>query len=328
MNGIDARRQGGKRAEHQAGHDGDEKGEAKDAGVDVDLMRARGEPADKRRQHVDCRPGEREAEDPAGDRQHRAFGQQLTDQTPASGTERGAHRQLAIAPQHARERQVGDIRARDQQNQTRRAEQDQQQLARTDGELFEQVGRFRLKAGVGAVDVGVVLLEPLTDRGHLGRRSCRRHAFLEQTKHLHVEGTATGRDPCFRIRAERAGRRRHVHVDFVRIVRHRGQDTDDGVRPVVHLENLTDNRRVSAELALPIGVAEHQHRIRTFVIIRVDKGAAHDRLDAERIEEVRRDDAGGDAIGFAATQQIEVHLMELDDAGKARELLSDSRTAR
>jgi hypothetical protein len=70
-------------------------------------------------------------------------------------------------------------------------------------------------------------------------------------------------------------------------VRHRWQDAHDGVRPVVHFEHLTNDRGVSAELALPIGVAEHQHCVGALVIVGLDEGAAHDRLDAERIEEVR-----------------------------------------
>ena len=87
-----------------------------------------------------------EADDAAGDRQQRALGQQLPHQPPASRAERGAHRQLAIAPQHARERQVGDVRARDQQHEPGRAEQDQQHLARADGQLLEHVGGLRLEA--------------------------------------------------------------------------------------------------------------------------------------------------------------------------------------
>ena len=80
-------------------------------------------------------------------------------------------------------------------------------------------------------------------------------------------------------------------------------------------------------LRLPVGVAEHQHRLRALVIVGVDERAAEHRLDAEHVEEVRRDDAGGDAIGLAAAQQVEAHLMELDEAVEARELLRGSRRA-
>ena len=45
---------------------------------------------------------------------------QLTDQPPPAGAERGPHADFALARAGAREQQVGDVRARDQQHDRRR----------------------------------------------------------------------------------------------------------------------------------------------------------------------------------------------------------------
>ncbi len=89
-----------------------------------------------------------------------------------------AHGQLAIAAQHARQREVGDVRAREQQHQAGRAEQDQQHLARARRQLLEHVRGPRLEAECRAIDLRKVLRPALRDRGDLGRRrlAARRRA--------------------------------------------------------------------------------------------------------------------------------------------------------
>ena len=48
---------------------------------------------------------------------------------------------------------------------------------------------------------------------------------------------------------------------------------------------------------------------------------AENRLDAEHVEKVRRHDTGVDAIGLAALQEIEIHLMEFHQAVEVRRLI-------
>ena len=84
--------------------------------------------------------------------------------------------------------------------------------------------------------------------------------------------------------------------------------------PVVHLEHLADDPGVAAELGAPVGVAEHQHRLGALQVVRRDKGAANQRLDAEQVEKVGRDDPGIHPVGLTAVDQIEVHLVVLDQA--------------
>ncbi len=59
----------------------------------------------------------------ADQREHDAFGQQLPDDAPAAGAERGPHRQLARAHGRAREQQVGDVGAADEEHESDDAEE-------------------------------------------------------------------------------------------------------------------------------------------------------------------------------------------------------------
>ena len=100
----------------------------------------------------------------AGEREQRALGEQLAHQPAASGAERRADRQLAIAPQQARERQVRDVGARDQQHQAGRPEQDQQHRPRVARHLLAHAGGRRGEAGAGPVGGLVVRREAPADR--------------------------------------------------------------------------------------------------------------------------------------------------------------------
>ena len=60
--------------------------------------------------------GESKAERAARPAQHHALGQQLSNQPAAPGAERGAHSHFARAIHRAREHQIRDVRARDQQH--------------------------------------------------------------------------------------------------------------------------------------------------------------------------------------------------------------------
>jgi hypothetical protein len=86
------------------------------------------------------------------------------------------------------------------------------------------------------------------------------------------------------------------------------------VRPVVHLEHLADDLRIPAMPALPVVVAQHQHRVGPGQVVFGAEVAAEQRSHPEEVEEVGRDDAGLDALRFGAAQQRERHRVVLDEA--------------
>ena len=71
---------------------------------------------------------EREPDEPAAHREAQAFGQQLPDQAAAARAERQAHRHLAVPRRGARQQQVAEIRARDEQHEPCGAEQHEERL--------------------------------------------------------------------------------------------------------------------------------------------------------------------------------------------------------
>ena len=231
----------------------------------------------------------------------------------ASRAERRADGELAVPPQQARERQVRHVGARDQQHQAGRPEQDQQHRPGIPRHLFAHAGGRRREAGAGPIGGLVVRGEAPADDVDVGRRPLAGDARLQPAEDVQDrEHARVLIDPALGRGAKRARRRRHVDVVLLRVVRHVRQHADDGVRPVVHLEHLPDDVPVAAELALPVRVADDQHRRRARLVVVGHERAAEDRLDAEDAEEVRRDHAGVDAIGLAALQQVEIHLVEFD----------------
>ena len=65
----------------------------------------------------------------AGEAQEHALGQELADEPPAAGPQRGADRDLARARRGAGEQQVGDVGAGDEQHEADRAQQEEESRA-------------------------------------------------------------------------------------------------------------------------------------------------------------------------------------------------------
>ena len=182
---IDAAAERRQRAEQHAGQDRHAKREDQHHRIEPDFAGARREPANERRQHADGDPGEANADRSADGRQQRALGEQLPHQPAASRAERGAHRQLAIAAKHPRQREVGDVRARNQQHQSGDAEQDQQQLARAARQRFTHRNGGGAEARrFGSIHLLVVFSEGVANRADRAGGLFRAGAFLEAAKHI------------------------------------------------------------------------------------------------------------------------------------------------
>ena len=161
--------------------------------------------------------------DGAADRgEQHALGQHLADQPRRAGAERRADRQLACADRPAREHQVGDVRARHQQDerdggeeqlQRRARRSDNPLLQRTDADTHVRIG------------VRIPLLEILRDAMHLVLRLRQRHARLQPRDDTQIVRPPRARDALRRPS--------HRHPDVQRRVVEaevRRQDADDGAR--------------------------------------------------------------------------------------------------
>jgi hypothetical protein len=311
--GLQCRQQ----AEHDAGEHGERDGEGEDAevrgGGDEQRCSLVGHQCQQRsRQHR----RQAEAGDPSDQREDQAFDQELPYQLAARGAERQAHGDLLLPHEAARDQQVGDVGAGDQQDQTHHRHQDDQrrrEIVAEPGEskrrgFDDQVSGHEPFAGVWRP-----LFRPrqrhlvLTDLQEqpLQRRLRRgdRVSGLEPGEHLHPSRAAV-----VHVHPIPLGRHHRFHLDrhadLRRLRRIEAGESprrhaDDRHRVVVHQDLLTDDGAVAAEAVDPVVVAEHDDRMPAIHLI-VFLGVEHPpegRSDAEHREVVARDELGLDALG-------------------------------
>ena len=311
---VGARRQRRHDAERQPGGDRHPERESEHPAVECDLARPGCQQTGERHQQVKTRPGEHQTQRAPDEAEQHGFGEQLREYPPATGAERGPERQLALSPHHPGQREIGDVGAGDQQHQPGGAQQDQQHRTGVAGQLLTQRCGEGGVAGVGLIDVGEVLLKPAGHRRQIGAELLDGDPVPQPTEGGHAaKGGAVLVHPRFAASPNRTGRCRHVDIVVTRVLRNRGQYTDHGVRPVVHLEHRTHDVRVATESLLPVRIAQHQHRLGAQVVVGVDERAADQRLHAEHVKEVRRHHAGQHLVRLAAVEQRERHAVILDE---------------
>ena len=162
----------------------------------------------------------------AGDRcEEHALDEQLTDNPAASGAERGANRHLAATGNAAGQQQIGNVRARDQQDAGNRREQDGQRGAMLADDSLLQRRDANQSRGVA---LRVVAREPFADRAELGRRLLERRIRLKPRDRVHQVGAANGGE----LRADLRRRNRQPRLDAfgldweVEAVRRHADDRD------------------------------------------------------------------------------------------------------
>ena len=104
--------------EHDRRHQRQADADPEQRAVDAEIERANGEARRIPRDHRQHRPRDQHAERGAGAAQQHAFGEQGAPQRSGARAEGGANRQLAFAAHRAREDQVRDVRARDDEDQS------------------------------------------------------------------------------------------------------------------------------------------------------------------------------------------------------------------
>ena len=228
----------------------DERGEREQqhAPVEGDGVEPRQFRRAEREQRADADEGEQQAEHRAGRRQQRRFGQQLPDDAAARRAEGDAHRHLARPRGAAREQQVGDVDAAEQEQQPRRRHHDDQDRP----EVADDRGDERL-GDVDAIQVGrrEVARESVHDRRHLRVGALQRHAGLQP--HEAVEEVIDV--VLVELLAE-------PEVAAVRRVEVARRDAGDRRRDFREPDRLADDRRIAAVEVLPDAIRDHDDRRR------------------------------------------------------------------
>ena len=228
--------------------------------------------------------------------EHGAFDQQLSDEPAMAGAERRANGELVHATRPAREQQVGDIGAHDEQDEPDRAEQRQQCLLPAAQKILSERDNVDANAGVVA---GVCRCQVPRDRIHLSARLCHGHA-----------GRKAGDSESPVVDAAVVEQRivnlpdRNVDVVQERAVAQQagalGYHADDGMVAAVEGQVAAEDGRVGGEATLPGRLAENgDARGAPLVFVRPE-GATEQRLDTECRKEVCRGHRAQEAFGEAA----------------------------
>ena len=253
---------GGGKTEDDAGDDGNRAGEQKETEIDVaceferligqpELLHQRGEPG-----------GDQHAKGAAEQRKQHAFGQQSAQQPGTAGTQRDAHGELAGPPRGARELQIGEIGAGDEQREGGDCEQQVQGLARVVHVFGKALGTGQHGELLGCV-VGCDGANPCRERLHGDLGLLAGDAVLQAANDI-VPSVVTGGERVFA--AGTFGGELSIHRDWHIEVRHlstgcpgelaRG-DADDGEGMTVDQDRAADHPGIGRKLGLPQAVAEH-----------------------------------------------------------------------
>ena len=223
--------------------------------------------------------GRPDAEDTAGERQHHVLGEELANEPPASRTEGGADNDFTLARNAARQRQVGQIGAANEQHEA-------------SGRHQHQEGRAHVlpddRRGVALDDDAPILVggwkvlgDARANHVHARLCLCKRDTVLEPRERgepvevaRHVRGQKRQRPPDLRRRS----------IESASL----GQHANDGVRLAVQLNDTIDDVGIGTELALPQRMADHRDLMLAELILTGQEGPAQGRFDAEDTEVTSR----------------------------------------
>ena len=277
--------------------------EREDHAVNGDRVEARQVGGRERPKPGDTRVRQRDAGEPAQAGEGDAFGQHGARELRASRAECHTHRGFAPARDRARELEVGDVGARDQEYQRHGAAQHDQGLAHLANDLILEWHRAEREATVGRIDFGMIAPQTPGECVEFGLGSLERHAGTETRQDVVVLGGAN-------IGCRRRERQWQEHVAVLHDAKrgeHRsrqgevgGKHTHDLVGLAVQDERSADHRRIAAEPAHPGGMREHRGPGPTRYVVLRHEESSQSRTSAKHRQEVRRHTKRTHSLRFAA----------------------------
>ena len=316
-----ARRLGGRQARHERQQDRRRQREPdadpQQAGIDRQLERADGEARGVAREQGHHRPRQQDAEDRAGAAQQQALGQQRATQRGGARSERRANRQLAFASHRPRQDQVGDVRARDDEDEPGGGQEHEQHRPGRRGDLIAQLHGIDAEVAFLRIRLRVGLDHRGMDPAQFGPRGLdvrARAQAAEQLGHpVHAASHHRGREMV------RAGDDVGDDLRFGRIG-HRGlEHADDGGHAFVEAHGLADHRPVALERRGPEPMRQHRRAGGLRAVVGRAEQAAHCRPQAHDVEVRAVDDAGTHDARLAQADHRERGRGELAEGRQRRD---------
>jgi len=227
----------------------------------------------------------------------------------AGGAQRGSDGQLTLPAHRARQKEVRDVCARDEQHEGDGGQQDHHRSADVADDLIEQWHDREREPAVRRIEVRMVAAEARRQRIHFRLRLLNSDTRLELADDVVV--LARPRRRCRRRQWQRQEnlavlRNAKGRHHFARQPERFGQDTGDLIALSVEDDRLADDRDVAAEPPRPEAVTEDRGSGTPRRIVFRHEELAAERTSAEHRKQVRRDPNDTDAFGIAAAGQVEV----------------------
>ncbi len=241
--------------------------------------------------------------------------------SPRRGADRGTHRDLTTAGIGAREQEVDDVGAGDQQDDRDGAEQDEQRAADVAGDELLHRNRGPHEPEIAAFDHEPRGNPAIADDFELARGRARRDAAAEPgDTEVRAVAPLTEIGAIEDEREPELGRPRRPVVE--RELERRRHDPDDRPRTAVDEQDLTHETRRTAEATLPQAVTNHHRLWRARIAVGRDERSTQRRPDAQRCEQIAGHCRGADALGLVAAGQVRARFGIAANARRARRVLA------
>src|SRR5262249_54244143 len=222
--------------------------------------------------------GKNQADGSPGKREQDAFREELPNDAPAAAPKREADCELLDPRTHARELNVGEIEAGDQQHEAHSAKEKQRVLAIevTDRE-FGKAANVEVPALISIAIRRSLLLE---NSLHFSSGRGETHARMKQSDrmqetvfaHLALLRGESQWKPSFGGQREVEASKHH---------------TDNGPEAAIHLDRVVENPGIGSESPSPEPVGEDHDAVLAWGLFLGNKGATDGRRCADNVKEIR-----------------------------------------
>ena len=265
----------------------------------MDLFRARNIFRDERNQKIGPPDSENQSAEAADGGEEDAFREQLPNDPAAARAESGAERDLLLPDGGAGEKEVGDIRARDQEHAADRAEEN----VKPARDIADQILAQRRGAGTEfGVRIRILSCECGGDRAQLGVGLPDRDTWFQTTDALQAVIAALFRlrfVPSALLASSAMVTKISAGSASIGKTKSAGMIADDGERPAIERDRLSEDGPVAFEMLLPKGVTENDRETtgaaaRLFFV--APESAAENRMNAQDIKKFARDFFGAQTL--------------------------------
>ena len=305
--------QSGDETKQPSGENGDRERKEKNARIDGRVLRA-----DKVLRQLEQSPQapvrQEHARAAAGQAEHGRFRQQLPNEPPSARAQRRPHRHFPLPREPAREQEIRQVRARDEENRSgRQKEQPEHRSHLTDDELLVEID---LHAAPGVL-LRISGRELARDRIRFRLRLSQAGIRLQMAQRNQKARIASRCDP---------GKVRHRKPDFdIRIERvlERGRnDAHHTVGLAVENQFLVREIGIAIQALTPELLVDDRDLRRAGLIFSWRQRAAENWSEMENFKKIRGNERAPNAIGALAAGQVDALRLESGQVLERMHLLS------